>query len=208
MGKLKIEGKATKEYEYDLMEITVRFQVHEESSAKAISKVTAQCEECLSILNERGVSMENIRIGDDSVEQEYDDHELEVCATREIVIRLPFDTGFSNYFMEIIREKEYEVDIDITPLLSKASEIRNELLKMALDDSKSKASFIAEAMEQKITGIDSVEIGDRYTDYGMDYMCCEQEYDIAAPSNLYLSNQLKAPTTKESASVEVVWIIE
>ena len=35
--------------------------------------VTAQCEECLSILNEKGVSMENIRIGEDSVNQEYYD---------------------------------------------------------------------------------------------------------------------------------------
>lgn len=152
--------------------------------------------------------MENIRIGEDSVNQEYYDQKLDVCATREIIMRLPFDTGFSNYFMELVQETKYEVDIDITPQLSRTSEIRNELLKLAIDDSKSKASFIADAMDQKIIGIDSVEIGDRYVDYGIDYMCCEQERSVVASNNLYFSNQLKAPTTKESASVEVVWIIE
>lgn len=64
--------------------------------------MTAQCEECLSILNEKGVSMENIRIGEDSVNQEYYDQKLDVCANREIIVRLPFDTEFSNYFMELV----------------------------------------------------------------------------------------------------------
>lgn len=45
-------------------------------------------------------------------------------------MRLPFDTGFSNYFMELVQETnqetKYEVDIDITPQLSRASEIRKE----------------------------------------------------------------------------------
>lgn len=209
MGKLKIEGKVTKEYEYDVMEITVRFQVHEKSSADAIGKVTGQCEECLSILTEQGISMDDIRIGEDSVEQDYDDHELDVCATREIVMRLPFDVSFSNYFMELIREKGYEVDLDIEPHLSSYSDIHNELLKLAIEDSKSKASFIAGAMDQKITGIDSVEIGDRYGSSRMDWMCCEQERSfLAAPKGLQFSNKLKAPTTTESATVEVVWIIE
>lgn len=41
-------------------------------------------------------------------------------------MRLPFDTGFSNYFMELVQKTKYEVDIDITPQLSRASEIRKE----------------------------------------------------------------------------------
>lgn len=88
--------------------------------------MTAQCEECLSILNEKGVSMENIRIGEDSVNQEYYDLKLDVCANREIIVGLPFDTEFSNYFMELVQKTKYEVDIDITPQLSRASEIRKE----------------------------------------------------------------------------------
>ncbi len=208
MGKLTIEGKAEKEYDYDLMEITVRFQVHEKSSAYAIMKVTMQCEECLSILNEQGISMDNIRIGEDSVEQEYRNDKLNVTATREISMRLPFDTGFSNYFMELIREKEYEVDLDINPRLSKNKEINDELLKLAIEDSKNKATFIANAMNQKITGIDSVKIIDRCYEGEIDYMCLDQAYGIIPPGNLRFSNQLKAPITTKTASVEVVWIIE
>ena len=207
MGKLKIQGNASKEYEYDIMEITVRFQAHESSSSDAVEKVTGQCEECLAVLSEHGISLSDIRIGEDSVEQEYYAHELDVCATRSITLKLPFDVSYSNYFMELIREKGYAVDVNIAPGLSNKSEIRNELLKLAIEDSKNKAAFIAGAMEQKVTGIDSVEIrGDYNVVYGM---CCEpKRKSFSGPQELSLSNSLKAPTTTESSAVEVVWIIE
>ena len=63
MGKLTITGKASHEYSYDLMEITVRFQAHEQTSAASMEKVLAQCEEFLSLMHEEGISADSIRIG-------------------------------------------------------------------------------------------------------------------------------------------------
>ena len=207
MGKLKIEGTAKKECEYDLMEITVRFQVHENSSSKAISKMITQCEECLSILNQQGIDLNKIRIGEDKVEQRYFEDGLYVTATREIILRLPFDIKTSNYFMELIQKKEYDVDLETIPLLSNEDEIYNNLLKLAIKDSKCKASFVADAMKQKIIGIDSVKIEDRYSNSKMEWIM-EQERGIVFSDDFQYSNQLNAPTTTKSASVQVVWIIE
>ncbi len=209
MGKLKITGKASHEYAYDVAEITVRFQVHEKNAAEAMAKVLAQCEEFLSIIHEEGIAPDNIRIGDNSVEQEYDDQELDVCATREIKLRVPFDMQFANYVMAMVQEKKYDVDIDTDYYLSNRVQIHNVLIKEAIKDSKDKASFIAEEMGQKIIGIDSVEIGDRYDSY-MDYVCCEERSRSHAPcyGALPHSNKLQSPVTEESASVSVDWLIE
>lgn len=208
MGKLKIEGRATKEYEYDLMEVTIRFQVCEETSAKAIEKVIYQCEDCLETLAKDGIAIENIRIGKDDVDQDYNySDEFEATATREIIVRLPLDITFSNYIMELVKDKEYDVDINIEYKFSKLNEINNELLKSAIDDSKSKASLIADAMNQKIIGIDSVEMKDYYKNNieWMEQECCRMG---TVPSNLQQSNKLKSPVDEKSSSVEVVWIIE
>ena len=66
MGKLTITGKASHEYSYDLMEITVRFQAHEKTSSTSMEKVLAQCEEFLSLMHEEGISADSIRIGSSS----------------------------------------------------------------------------------------------------------------------------------------------
>lgn len=208
MGKLTITGKASHEYPYDQLEITVQFQVHEKSSSAALEKTLQQCEEFLSILNKDGISMESIRIGEDSVEQEYDDDkELDVCATREIKIRVPFSMEFTNYIMTLIQNKKYNADIDTRYMLSNSIDIHNDLIKEAIDDSKKKASLIVEAMKQKLIGIDSVKIVEEY------YSKCHkigkvQEQAITPPMGLYYSNMIQSPITTESETVEVVWLIE
>ena len=80
-------------------------------------------------------------------------------------------------------------------------------MKLAIKDSKSKASFVADAMKQKIIGIDSVKIEDRYSNSKMEWIM-EQERGIVFSDDFQYSNQLNAPTTTKSASVQVVWIIE
>ncbi|MGN0537885.1 MAG: SIMPL domain-containing protein [Acutalibacteraceae bacterium] len=203
MGKLTITGKASHEYPYDQLEITVQFQVHEKSSSAALEKTLQQCEEFLSILNKEGISMESIHIGKDSVNQKYKD----VCAIREIKIRVPFSMEFTNHFMTLIQNKKYNVDIDTQYILSNRTDIHNDLIKEAIDDSKKKASLIVEAMGQKLIGIDSVEIGDRY---GRDTgdMFLDSIRAITSSTSLHYSNMIQAPVTEESESVEVVWLIE
>lgn len=207
MGKLSIVGKATHEYPYDTVEVTVSFEVHENSTYAALEKVLNQCEDFLAEMNKDGVSMDSIRIGDDSVEQEYDDDELEVCATREIKMRVPFNMEFKNHIMTLIQDKDYDVDINTDYSISNITEIHNNLIKEAIEDSRQKAIFIAESMGQKLIGVDSVKIGDIYDDTTDDVF-----YDsIACPCSakaLNYSNMIQSPVTKESESVEVVWLIE
>ena len=211
MGKLRISGKAEAEYTYDVMDVKISFEAHGKSSANVVKEALRQCEEFLSIIIEDGYSMNNIRIENDSIYQEHDEDEFEAVAERSIVIRLPYDVKHTSYFMSIIQDKNYDADFDVEKIISNEKEINQELLKKAIDDSKEKAIFIAEAMGQEIKKIHSVE-ADRYNYVAMDYMCCECEQSIrftgSLAEELKYSNDIKAPTVKKSKEVEVIWIIE
>lgn len=205
MSKLTITGKASDKFMPDTEQITIRFQYHAKNSAEASQKVLSECEAFLKELSEWGISPDHIHSSRDNINQEYFDRDFDVTTTREVKIELPFNMEFNNSIIELVQERQLNIDFDISYSLSNYQEIHNELLKKALEDSKKKAELIAGSMEQKITGIDKLDMSDRYDD--KDWMLCECERpfnlnDIRIPK---LSDKLKAPLMEESESVEVVW---
>ena len=112
---------------------------------------------------------------------------------------------FNNSIMTLIQEKQMNIDFEISYYLSNYEEIHRELMTEALADSKAKAELIATSMGQRIIGIDTLEMSDRYRDW----MVCERERGILLPSERspMLSDQLKAPINEESERIEVVWLM-
>ena len=63
-------------------------------------------------------------------------------------------------------------------------------------------------MGQRITGIEKVEVGDRYDDdYLSDCSNREAEYVCRAKASL-MSDKLSATDVEESETVTVIWILE
>ena len=83
----------------------------------------------------------------------------------------------------------------------------NTIVRYPLADSKEKAELIAAAMEQRITGIDSLKISDQYD--VSDWTSREQgsTFGVLADRAPMLSDKLKAPLNDETETVEVVWIM-
>ena len=206
MGKLSISGRAEREVVYNAAELTVTFNYQAKTTTAALKVVQDQSEEFLHLITKAGVHLKEIHIGENSISQRrYDDTEF-VRVTREIIIRLNFDLAFINGLMDLIREQDFSVNLNCQYKLKNKQELHTELLKEALEDSRKKAEFIANTMESRIIGIDYVE-HDGSDD--SDWLCCESElrFPVAgsAPS---LSDQLEAPLTTESESINVVWLIE
>lgn len=210
MGKLTIRGTAFKEYEYDQVRLTFGFEVHETTTEKALKKVLNQCESFLAYLENHGVDLKTVHIGDNDVYQTYHDGKMRVKAERELVLRLPFNMTSINAMLLEIQSRNFNVDIHTSYELSNPSEVENELLRLAVADSRKKAEMIAGSINQKITGIKSIRIeGDEEPDkiiraLRMDEKC---DFDKAAAS-LPRSNELAGALTTEEANVEVVWLIE
>lgn len=208
MGKLTIEGRASKEYAYDRMEISVTFWATEGATATALKRVTEQSEEFLGILDKAGIPPEEVRIGDDSTEKRTYDSRFQVEAERELTLCVPFNMDTLNFVRDTVQKNALDAKIDTNYKFSDPDALHAELIRLALEDSKEKANAIAETMGQKVVGIKTMSVGNVHGK------------NIPVPSavggkNVYydellalLSRRVQAPVSTENESVEVVWLIE
>lgn len=207
MGKLTITGRAKKEVANDALILSVRFNTHASTTSEALKTITEQSEEFLKTLQNFGIMMESIQLGDSHVDQDYDNGKLDAYASKEFKINMLCDMPFVNSILELISDRGYAVDVDFNYYITNAATIHEELLQEALADSKKHAEAIVATTGQKITGIDTVEYG-RYSGE-IHYLSCEQERGcVIGESHTPFSNRVKAPTTTESESIEVVWSME
>ena len=209
MGKLMITGKAEREVYYDVVELTVTFYNDDKDSSNAIDTVIRQSEKFLSIIASNGADISKIRMDDDSLERSsrYDDKKRS-SARRSFCLRYAFDMKFINSISQMIRDENFNAEIDYDYLLSNKEEIHKELLKEALEDSRKKAEMIAETVGEKITGIDemkheSIATNIKYREFerGLSYM---ERYE----SESSYSDELSSPVATETETVNVTWIIE
>lgn len=209
MGKLMITGKAEREVYYDVVELTVTFYNDDKDSSDAIDTVIRQSEKFLSIIASNGADISKIRMDDDSLERSsrYDDKKRS-SARRSFCLRYAFDMKFINSISQMIRDENFNAEIDYDYLLSNKEEIHKELLKEALEDSRKKAEMIAETVGEKITGIDemkheSIATNIKYREFerGLSYM---ERYE----SESSYSDELSSPVATETETVNVTWIIE
>ncbi len=210
MGKLKIVGVAEKEYRYDLMEIKIDFRSRAMNTKDATKKVSRQYEDFLSVIAKKGIPLECIRIGENTIEANRYDERHEVCAEKEMIIKTELNIPLINYVMETISEKDYSADFKTDYSFSDEETIENELLREAIEDSKTRAAFIAETTGKKITGIKSVNITGSKENHILDKFInsmrlSDEDYDL---DDYVFSNKLDAPVKKKTSCAEVIWILE
>ena len=212
MGTLHIEGNAYRMVEYDGMKLTIKFEFHKDTTTEAHKAMIEQSEEFLNMLEKIGIPAKNINMGDCSIGQyEYDyDNETtpDAQAKREFVLRLGFDMTLLNEISNLITQKGFFASLECDYFNTKAKEIHDELLKEALVDSKRKAELIADSMDKKIIGINTLK-HDRYSsDYAYNEIKCTKTHGISLNTDMLVSNTLKPPVEVDSERVEVEWIIE
>ena len=159
MGKLTIEGRASKKYDYDQMSVSVTFHSRMSTTSQALKNVMRQSELFLEKLDAAGIAPENVQIGKDSTEEESYHEPYTVRANRELKISTAFSMDFANYIRYLIEENELDAEIETNYAFSNQEAIRAELIRLALEDSKAKAGDIAQTMGQKLVGIESVVVG-------------------------------------------------
>lgn len=206
MGKLKIQGTAVKTYSYDEITLTVGFHTQAENSAAAMAEVLRECENFLSEVKKIGIDLKDVHLSDDRMNQDYDEGPSGE-ALREIELRLPFDLKLINTIFTIISEHHYHAELDTAYGLSKQHEIRNELIRMAIEDSRAKALCIAETVGQKITGIDSVEISSDGCRADMAWKGDLKSIVCPASTSLTDSNAISPAVIEETETVDVVWLM-
>ena len=129
-------------------------------------------------------------------------------ATRELILRRSFDMNFLNGIMDLVAKRGYDVEISSSFQLTTEKALHDELRREALADSRAKAESIAQSLGQMVKGIESACIGrcglPVMIDSGTADAVCSLSMGTVRPH----SDQVGSPLTKESESLEVVWLIE
>lgn len=206
MGKLIVEGFGQKEYAYDGMKITVRFQTYAATSRQAVTTVVEQCEQFLTIVKNEKIKLTHIKNGETKIEQFYFDNAFQVTAIREVTFQLPYNGEVSNLFMAIIKNYNYDANLYIEPFIMNTAAVNDELLMLAIADSKRKANLIAKSMQQNITEVISIHVKNQLLNQWHKYdLNVEQFYETENMQQTHAGNSLHAPTVIESVSIEVIW---
>lgn len=209
MAELTVKGFASKELKCDMVEYTFTFSKDGDSIAEAIANANNELERFLSLMEEHGVKAKSFKMGTVSSRAKYhaseEKHPYE--AKRTIYLSLPLDAAATNSILQLIADEVLEVEYSETHSASFVEETRKELLKLAMEDSKSKAEMIAACAGKKVLGIVKVSTNsDDFESSSVDF--CERETCYMTRRKPMKSDELEAATVEETEEVTVVWLIE
>ncbi|MBR1554255.1 MAG: SIMPL domain-containing protein [Oscillospiraceae bacterium] len=206
MGKLNIIGTAEKKISCNAMYIYLTFSVCEATASRASEKVMQNCDSFLKILQENQIAISEISLEETKTEKSYSKKE-EYYSIRKIRFSSEFDIPLLNQFELWIQKVPFNVTLSTEFYISNMAEIRKELLRQAVEDSRQKAEMLANAMNQKLIGFEEVIMDRNFRNddamFAVPAAACS-----GAPRAESVSNALKAPEQTESERVEVVWNIE
>ena len=209
MKKIVTRGNASREVEYDMMDISIRFYAYEMTTKDALRRISAQTEEFLEKLETIGVDISGIMAGKNEVSRDRYDERNRVEAVRRMSMRTAYGFGIVDAVMKIIEHSSYDADIDVVPFLSPdwVEEVNNILLKEATADARNKADLIAKSMGQIVSGIKELKTDEDYYVYDDTVLTSKGVImEKIEPSGNYskLSNERK--TLRRSVYAE--WMIE
>ena len=208
MGKITVIGHAEREVSYDQVTISIVFKAYEKTATRASEMVMRQCEDFLAALKKKGISLNQIHLGEDSISESYrSNDEGTMAASRSIKMDVPYNMDFMNYLLKLIQKKGSDATYHTTYKLSNEKKIHEELVLEAIKDSKANAESMAEALGQKVIGLKSATNStEKLLDKFINCMQLNDDADYYDDEEL-LSAELLSPTTVESEELEAVWII-
>ena len=209
MGKITVNGIAKKEFDCDIMIISLNFISRNQNTGNAIESSMSECDQFLEYLKKQGMNISDIRLNGNGVSKNNYSDKPHTKANREIKLRVPFNMKFLNGITEVIKEFKFDIDMGVSYELSDVKEIHNQLIKDAIDDSRKKAEMVAEAMGKVLVGIDNINVENEYNRrFFNNSDQLDSNFSHALGERHSISNELKAPVCVETETVETVWIVD
>lgn len=205
MSIFEIQGQAKRNVNYDIAVVSITFTEKGENSYLASKAVMRECEQFFEKLDVDGITSSNAVLGDDSVSEDRYADSSKVIANRKVEFRIAFNMEVINRIRQIIDENEYSTRFQIEYELSNEDQIREELLKEALLDSKKKAEDLAEALNMTVIGVKSVEAYSKLNGRTEGIACERSICDYMGVPQFSHSNKLQAKEKELSESIEVKW---
>ncbi len=200
MGTLKVRGSAKRDFEIDRFIIKTRIKASDKSSGEAIALGKKRTDSFLGIMKDNlGIKPSDFVAEDYSVSQSYG-AEAEYRFSRCVSLRVQSDLSLveeMTTLLESLSDVEYEIEFG----LSGEQEKSQEVLSLAIADSRAKAEMIAKSLGLKIVGAENVEF-----DYSEnEYPNLRSFASCKAADSRSLASDLKNPTRTISRSISIEW---
>lgn len=205
MGQIKINGFAIKEFKADIMTVSISVSAKGETAAIAVKKGKKETEKILQLLVDIGLDLSKVKMKKDKVSEpnRYDGD----LYTYEKDISFSTETNLS--ILELVSNGivNREINAAYTEFfsLSYIQEAQKEVLQEALLNSEKKAKAIAEALGQKIIGIESAKCN-KYDDE--DEVLMPHAMSVRDYCDSSLEVQLSPDTVNIERSIDVAWLVE
>ena len=170
MGSIKIKGIAKKEFRADVMQVNILISISGDTPASAINKGKKEIKSMLKLLLELGINLADVTMESEQISKpaDYKDDRL-YYYDKEISFIAPANLVMLDLLSEGISKSEINVAYDEMFYLSNIAAAKKEVLQQALQDAKKKADILAEALGQKVVGLESAKC-DEYEEEEFDHM--------------------------------------
>lgn len=205
MSIFTIEGFAKREVECDIANIDITFRSTGKNAHEVSGKVMNQCDSFLEMMIKAGMKTESFSLEDDSVDESSYDDSYKVCAERSITLRIPFDMKEINFIQSTLQSGKFDYELSVDGDLSNKLEIRSELSKEALKNSRQEAEQIAEVLGLKVKGVESISQNGWEEDEADFIREKEVCFERATPRP---SDNIGSKKIIEKVSLKIKWILE
>lgn len=205
MGKIMVIGRAERDYAPDRCTLNLEIKATGDTAGKASFTSSEECEKLLSKLVPLGIKPEDVEIYKDQIERDYRSKGYTYDSQKFLRIDIPANMSLVNSVRNVIESGFKGVSFRANYSVSNEAELKRQLLKEAIADSRRKAGFLAESMGISVTGIDTANLA------GIDdiYDLTDEPSDVRSYGGLdclALSDQLKPEKVTLSAQVKIVWL--
>lgn len=205
MGKIKMGGNATMEFEPDYYEFHIKVSVISGTSGNAVSKGRTRTEEILRQLHDKlGINISDVILKDEKTNALFnrkDGYRFE----KEFYFRYNASNRITEDIVSLL-ETMSDVEYDVKFMLKDESEKEQQVLSMAVNNAKEKAEKIASSLGSHVNGFKEImyEFNEKYNE-DLELACAYCSDECVSES---LAADLKNPKIEISKSVEVIWITD
>lgn len=206
MGRIKMSGNATTEFDADYYEFHVNVSATNENSGYSVSKGRRITESILRMLNEKiGIDIKNITLESEKNNVIYREDKV-YNFEKKFFFCYKADNGITETITELLEDMS-GVTYNIEFRLDDKSEKEQLVMSAAVNNSREKAEKLAKALGSCITGFEEIQY--RFSESADDYELCDI-FSTTSPNNSpkSLAADLKNPKIKISKSVEIIWITD
>lgn len=203
MSKLNVSGSATMEFPVDIFNVSITIHSSANNSGETVASGKKKVEQFLGIMKEKlGIEPECFKLEDDSVREEYGNSNS-YSYTKKISIDINADLSLLSKMTSLLVELT-NVEYRIQTVLLDESEKEKQVIKAAIQDSKTKAEVIASSLGQTIQSCEDISL-----DYKPSVWACGSlAKSIIVEDFESIESLLKKPTKEISKSIDITWIAE